>query len=65
MFNVYSQIRFGETNAPFKSLNYDSLIFFKCDNSEVKNWTVLPDIFQNGIEAVYQGKRIVTSEVGS
>ena len=65
MLDVYNQIRFGETNAPFKSWNYDSWFYYKCDNSAVKNWTAMPDIFPNGMETVYQGKRIVTSEVSS
>ena len=33
----------------------DSWFYFKCDNSAVKNWTAMPDIFPNGMESVYQG----------
>lgn len=37
---------------PFRYLQLDSWWYFKDDKGGVKNWTAMPDVFPNGIEAV-------------
>ena len=65
MLDVNAQIRHGETAAPFRSWNYDSWWYYKCDNSAVKNWTATGDTFPSGLEHVYQGDVLLVSIINT
>ena len=43
-----------ENNIPYRYLQIDSWWYFKGDAGGVKNWTAMPSIFPNGIEAVVE-----------
>ena len=42
---------------PTKWVLLDSWWYFKGDNGGVKNWTARPDIFPDGMQAVYEGTK--------
>ena len=54
MRDVYSQIRHGDTSAPFRSWNFDSWWYPKCDNGAVKTWVSMDEVFPEGMEVIYQ-----------
>ena len=57
MLDIYDEIRFGQISAPFRSWNYDSWWYYKCDGDHkgaVKNWTAMPEVFPNGMSEIYE-----------
>ena len=63
MLDVYNEIRHGDTPVPFRSWNYDSWWYYKCNDNggpghmshgAVKNWTAMPQVFPHGMDSLYQ-----------
>ena len=53
MLDVYTNAQ--KEKVPYKHWLMDSWWYFKGDGNGVKNWTAMPSIFPNGIDAVYKG----------
>ena len=54
MIDIYSKTRYGETNAPFRSWNYDSWWYPKCQNKGVKKWTPMKEVFPGGMSPIFE-----------
>ena len=54
MIDIYSKTRYGETNAPFRSWNYDSWWYPKCPNKGVKQWTPMKEVFPDGMSPIFE-----------
>ena len=54
MLDIYSNTRYGETNAPFRSWNYDSWWYPKCPNKGVKKWTPMKEVFPDGMSPIFE-----------